>query len=224
MSDPVQPQPRSEAQIEASRRNGAMSQGPVTEEGKARSAQNAVRHGVCAADPVGLEADWEVFGAIMADIEARLRPASPIEQHWVREIGHVIWRQRRLAALETAVIEALMAPSQDGPRLPSLNTLMRYRARLRRELEDAYAELEGAQRMRRTAKARAEEMAAERRRLAQRAARASLDPQIAGMNEPGPSGTPTFGTAYPRHDMGPAAASIAAIRINGTNEPRPQAV
>ena len=34
MSDPVQTPPRSEAQIEASRRNGAMSQGPVTEEGK----------------------------------------------------------------------------------------------------------------------------------------------------------------------------------------------
>src|SRR5215213_5819039 len=42
------PRPRSPAQVEASRRNGARSRGPVTPEGKAQSSRNTLKHGLTA--------------------------------------------------------------------------------------------------------------------------------------------------------------------------------
>ena len=51
---PASPAP-APAQIEASRRNGARSRGPVTEEGKARASRNALKHGLTAMHHLVLE-------------------------------------------------------------------------------------------------------------------------------------------------------------------------
>ena len=50
-----EPRPRTPAQIEASRRNGARSRGPVTEEGKFRASRNALTHGLTAMEHLVLE-------------------------------------------------------------------------------------------------------------------------------------------------------------------------
>jgi hypothetical protein len=62
--------PASSVRAEASRRNGARSRGPKTPEGKARSAQNAFKHGMRAQKYVVLpEEDADEF----ADLEAEVR-------------------------------------------------------------------------------------------------------------------------------------------------------
>jgi hypothetical protein len=94
---------RTQAQIEASRRNGAKSRGPVTAEGKARSSRNATKHGlrsqtpatIAATDPFG----WtETFDEAVRDFQ----PATPEEHDLVAEIAAARWRMARAVRLESA--------------------------------------------------------------------------------------------------------------------------
>jgi hypothetical protein len=61
--------PLSNARVEASRQNGAKSRGPKSEEGKARSAQNALKHGMRAQKHIVLP---EEDAAEFAGLEAAL--------------------------------------------------------------------------------------------------------------------------------------------------------
>ena len=49
------PRHRNQAQIEASRRNGARSRGPITAEGKASASRNALKHDLTAMHHLVLE-------------------------------------------------------------------------------------------------------------------------------------------------------------------------
>ena len=69
----------SEAQIAANRANAQRSTGPRTAEGKARAAQNGLKHGLCARATLLPEEDPAEFEALVADLKARWRPADEIE-------------------------------------------------------------------------------------------------------------------------------------------------
>jgi hypothetical protein len=67
--------PHPNPRTEASRRNGAKSRGPETREGKAGSAQNALKHGLCAETFVALgEEDQAAFDALEATLVEELVP------------------------------------------------------------------------------------------------------------------------------------------------------
>ena len=132
--------PTAPTPADIARRNGALSKGPITQAGKARSARNATRHGICArsAAPVDPE-DAAALAALRAAMLARHQPLDEAEAHWVEELVFVAWRQRRLRVLEDAVLAG--AGVEAGPALPSLATLIRYRGRLDRDWRRASEEL-----------------------------------------------------------------------------------
>jgi hypothetical protein len=72
--------PVSNARAEASRKNGAKSRGPKTPEGKARSAQNALRHRLRAEKDVVLpEEDADEFAELEAAMIEELAPAGALQ-------------------------------------------------------------------------------------------------------------------------------------------------
>jgi hypothetical protein len=96
--------PRTDAQREASRVNGAKSKGPVTPEGKARSARNALKTGITA-ETLLIEGESQAsFEAFFVGIWVSLDPQSPAEQSLVEEYIFHHWRLRRLVAIERAML------------------------------------------------------------------------------------------------------------------------
>ena len=91
-------------QIEANRRNALRSTGPNTEEGKRRSRQNAVRHGLCAETVVDIVEDADDYrgfeAAVIADYDAR----TAVERELVLRLASLLWRLRRATAIETDLL------------------------------------------------------------------------------------------------------------------------
>ena len=81
------------AQSEASRLNGTLSSGPVTEAGKARSALNAVRHGLSGRTFLLLpDEDPAEFAAHEAELLAAYRPRDHAEREGVLALVRAMWR------------------------------------------------------------------------------------------------------------------------------------
>ena len=135
------------AQAAASRANGALSSGPVTEAGKAASAQNARKHGLCSKQfALHDAAEQAEFDALLADIVFNARAVTPAQEEVCRHIAVAMWRRRVADNLENALFDAIAAGTAcaetGGGGLPSLRTLTRYRARVNRDLKEAREELE----------------------------------------------------------------------------------
>ena len=101
------PKPRSAAQIAASRANGAKSKGPVTEEGKAISAQNARRHGLLSYLTVVDGERTEAFADLCAELVDQFQPANEHERNLVDTMIISIWRRSRALGIETAGLSQL---------------------------------------------------------------------------------------------------------------------
>lgn len=94
----------SERRARAARENGARSRGPRTEEGKQRSAFNAVRHGLLAQCVVLENESREGFDELVAQYVERLAPADGVEAGMVEEMAAAYWRMRRAWAIENRMM------------------------------------------------------------------------------------------------------------------------
>jgi hypothetical protein len=89
---------------ESARINGARSKGPKTEEGKARSRFNALRHGLAANTVCLTKQERPIFEAMVAAYNERFRPADTVEEDLIEQMCVAKWRQRRCWSMETAAL------------------------------------------------------------------------------------------------------------------------
>jgi hypothetical protein len=88
--------PVSNARAPASRKNGAKSRGPRTAEGKARAAQNALKHGMRAQQYVVLaDEDAVEFAALQTALFEELAPEGALQLVLARRVAIAAWRLAR---------------------------------------------------------------------------------------------------------------------------------
>lgn len=99
---------RTEAQHEASRRNGAQSNGPATPEGKARSAQNATKHGLFSSRTVLANESQEEFDNSYLRYCHEWNPIGQSEVDLVRDITIIRWKYNRICNADDAARDSEM--------------------------------------------------------------------------------------------------------------------
>jgi hypothetical protein len=128
--------PVSSARAEASRRNGSRSRGPKTPEGKARSSQNALKHGLRAEKHVVLpDEDGAEFAAFKSALIGELAPQGALQSILVERIAVATWRLARADQIEAELLSyrrrdgcnLAIALIRDGNGTRSLETVLRYR-------------------------------------------------------------------------------------------------
>ena len=125
------------AQITANQHNARHSTGPRTAEGKARSAHNALRHGLTARHLVIRDDEHEEFESLQASLVEELAPQGAAETVTFREVVHAAWNLHRFRRLE-----AEASPDLSDPQTAAyLDRLTRYQARAQRAWFRALAEL-----------------------------------------------------------------------------------
>jgi hypothetical protein len=92
-------------QIEANRHNAQLSTGPVTEEGKRRSRQNAVRHGLTAETVINALEDAEDYAAFEMAVTADYDAQSAVERELVLRLASLLWRLRRATSIESGLFK-----------------------------------------------------------------------------------------------------------------------
>jgi len=94
-----------EAQIAANRANALKSTGPRTAAGKARSAQNALRHGFRARNIRTPAERSQQFNDLWAEFRAEYCPCTAAESALVHALATARWRALRMSSLEAARID-----------------------------------------------------------------------------------------------------------------------
>jgi hypothetical protein len=146
--------PLSPARAEASRRNGAKSCGPKTPEGKARSAQNALKHGLRAQKHVVLPGENAAeFEAVETALLEELAPEGALQTVLARRVVAATWRLERAERLEAELFAENhsagrslgLALIRDCNGARSFDTLLRYRGGTLAELWRALRTLKALQ-------------------------------------------------------------------------------
>jgi hypothetical protein len=100
--------------IAANRANSQHSTGPRTSEGKVRSAQNSLSHGLTALSPLLPNEDRAAFDRHVQEIVDEYQPATPTEKQLTRDLAETAWRLNRIPALEAQLLSIVVAAAVPG--------------------------------------------------------------------------------------------------------------
>jgi hypothetical protein len=121
----------SQRRQEANQANARLSTGPQTPEGKARSSQNARKHGLSAREVVIAKDELEEFEDFLAAYQADLQPQGMVEQGLFNQLVLAAWNLQRLSRLEAGLAKD-GDPLTNGYAEPAVQRLARYHTRAER--------------------------------------------------------------------------------------------
>jgi hypothetical protein len=103
----------SRRQIAANSTNARLSTGPQSQEGKIRSSQNAITHGLSAKTSLLANENPEDFLKVRESVIDELKPESALELEFVERITSTLWRLRRIPEFEVAVLSSIEATANE---------------------------------------------------------------------------------------------------------------
>ena len=133
----------SQRQIKANRLNAKSSTGPKTSDGKARSSQNAITHGLTAFASTLPHESEEEFVLMRDTIIRELKPKGQLEHELVTRIASIVWLLRRVPIFETLLMAGLSI--ETFFKSDFSGKIGRYETTLQRQLSLLYSELRDMQ-------------------------------------------------------------------------------
>jgi hypothetical protein len=125
-----------------------LSTGPTTPEGKARSSQNARKHGLTSAQFVIAAEDREEFEEFQAELQVEICPQGPLQQILFDQLVAAAWNLHRIRIMEAEITAqaASYADILNNPDLTAkLDRLARHNTRIERSFHRALGELKALQ-------------------------------------------------------------------------------
>jgi hypothetical protein len=159
----------SAAQQTANQSNAQKSTGPITEQGKATSSRNNLRHGFRSQTVLLPGDDPAAYQALLADLSEYYSPGDLTELRFVREMADADWRLRRVREHQESAITRHMAkiafahPDLEAMELQSIaietlsetgtsyGTWLRYETKFERQYDRAFKAWAKYQELRRNA-------------------------------------------------------------------------
>jgi hypothetical protein len=92
--------PISEAKLQANRRNGALSHGPTSVEGKRRSSLNGYRNGLNGQIVCSTPEELAAFQSFCSEIQTELAPVGAIERFYAKSVAENMYRLEKARSLE----------------------------------------------------------------------------------------------------------------------------
>jgi hypothetical protein len=122
--------------------NAKLSTGPRTDEGKATSSRNSLKHGLTSRQVVAEPGREPEFNEFLAAMQNEFRPEGIAETNAFNRLVHAEWNLRRLREMESAMMrEGILDPLLDESETALLDRIYRYYPMFERLYARALAEL-----------------------------------------------------------------------------------